>query len=264
MRDGRLVAEAPVGRTRPRRSGDRDGRRVLCRGPADEPREARSGRRRRSGRRPIARPIVLDVEFRLGRRAVSDVSLRSAPANASVSPGSPDRARPSSPRRSSASGRPRAGRVSVGGRPLRPGRVDLARDSGIGYVPEDRHANGLLRQPLGRGEHRAAGSAADQPVGLHLVGPAPRSGEFDDRQAADQGQRPDPEHQRAFRRQPAEDGDGAGARVGAERPRARLSDRRRRHRGQAGAVRHHHARRTRRCFWSRTRSTNWRSATASW
>jgi simple sugar transport system ATP-binding protein len=31
----------------------------------------------------------------------------------------------------------------VNGRALQPGRVDVARESGIAYVPEDRHANGF-------------------------------------------------------------------------------------------------------------------------
>ncbi len=38
---------------------------------------------------------------------------------------------------------PDSGRISVAGRPLSPGRIDRARESGIGYVPEDRHAEGF-------------------------------------------------------------------------------------------------------------------------
>ncbi|MFD7504979.1 sugar ABC transporter ATP-binding protein [Streptomyces sp. NPDC059850] len=42
---------------------------------------------------------------------------------------------------------PGGGRVSVRGRPVRPGSVPHAIDAGIGYVPEDRHDQGLV---LGR------------------------------------------------------------------------------------------------------------------
>jgi simple sugar transport system ATP-binding protein len=35
------------------------------------------------------------------------------------------------------------GRISVSGKALLPGRVDVAREIGIAYVPEDRHANGF-------------------------------------------------------------------------------------------------------------------------
>jgi simple sugar transport system ATP-binding protein len=38
---------------------------------------------------------------------------------------------------------PAAGRISVGGKPLQPGRTDHAREIGIAFVPEDRHANGF-------------------------------------------------------------------------------------------------------------------------
>jgi simple sugar transport system ATP-binding protein len=38
---------------------------------------------------------------------------------------------------------PSGGRVSVRGKMLQAGRVDLARELGIAYVPEDRHANGF-------------------------------------------------------------------------------------------------------------------------
>jgi simple sugar transport system ATP-binding protein len=39
--------------------------------------------------------------------------------------------------------KPDRGEVLVGGRRLRPGRVDRAIESGVGYVPEDRHVRGL-------------------------------------------------------------------------------------------------------------------------
>jgi len=39
--------------------------------------------------------------------------------------------------------KPASGRVSVRGGTLRAARVDLARELGIAYVPEDRHANGF-------------------------------------------------------------------------------------------------------------------------
>ncbi|MFF2813087.1 sugar ABC transporter ATP-binding protein [Streptomyces sp. NPDC058000] len=39
---------------------------------------------------------------------------------------------------------PDAGRITVRGRPVRPGSVPHALDAGIGYVPEDRHREGLV------------------------------------------------------------------------------------------------------------------------
>ncbi len=42
---------------------------------------------------------------------------------------------------------PSGGRIAVGGRPVRTGSVPHALDAGIGYVPEDRHREGLI---LGR------------------------------------------------------------------------------------------------------------------
>ncbi|WP_411124921.1 sugar ABC transporter ATP-binding protein [Streptomyces sp. x-19] len=39
---------------------------------------------------------------------------------------------------------PEAGRITVRGRPVRPGSVPHALDAGIGYVPEDRHREGLI------------------------------------------------------------------------------------------------------------------------
>jgi simple sugar transport system ATP-binding protein len=40
---------------------------------------------------------------------------------------------------------PDDGEVVIGGRAVRPGRVDLAIEGGVGYVPEDRHARGLVQ-----------------------------------------------------------------------------------------------------------------------
>ncbi|MFB7668692.1 sugar ABC transporter ATP-binding protein [Kitasatospora sp. NPDC056138] len=42
--------------------------------------------------------------------------------------------------------RPRAGTVTVAGRPVRTGRVPAALAAGIGFVPEDRHIQGLVPQ----------------------------------------------------------------------------------------------------------------------
>ncbi len=42
--------------------------------------------------------------------------------------------------------RPKAGRISVEGRPVRTGRVPAALAAGIGFVPEDRHIQGLVPQ----------------------------------------------------------------------------------------------------------------------
>ena len=42
--------------------------------------------------------------------------------------------------------RPRAGRITVAGQPVRTGRVPAALAAGIGFVPEDRHLQGLVPQ----------------------------------------------------------------------------------------------------------------------
>ncbi|MFE5581311.1 sugar ABC transporter ATP-binding protein [Kitasatospora sp. NPDC056531] len=42
--------------------------------------------------------------------------------------------------------RPRTGRVTVAGRPVRTGKVPAALAAGIGFVPEDRHVQGLVPQ----------------------------------------------------------------------------------------------------------------------
>ncbi|MFB7621033.1 sugar ABC transporter ATP-binding protein [Kitasatospora sp. NPDC056181] len=42
--------------------------------------------------------------------------------------------------------RPKAGTITVAGRPVRPGRVPAALAAGIGFVPEDRHIQGLVPQ----------------------------------------------------------------------------------------------------------------------
>ncbi|WP_030414727.1 sugar ABC transporter ATP-binding protein [Streptomyces sp. NRRL S-1448] len=63
---------------------------------------------------------------------------------------------------------PDAGRISVRGRPVRPGSVPHALAAGIGYVPEDRHREGLV---LGRSvAENATLTVADQlgPLGTVL------------------------------------------------------------------------------------------------
>ena len=260
--DARRPAGRRGGGRRPRqgRARRRDGRRIFARAQrADRPRRPLG----RAQAKPTsngsgARPVVLDVDSvsvagsvrgRLDPRSRRRTGRARRPCGLGQV-----RARPGDRR----TARPRGGRISVDGRPLKPGRVDLPARSASRYVPEDRHASRLLQQPLGRGEHRAAGAPPAEPLaGFRL---APTGGASWPNSMIAQLQikvsDPEAERRRAFRREPAEDGDGPGARLGPARARARISDGRRRHRLEAGAVRHHPGERMRQCCSSPTRPTS--------
>ena len=78
-----------------------------------------------------------------GAGCSSDVSLRSTAARCSASPASRATARPSSPRRHGHA-HPTSGRVELPAPTSPPGRTRARRESGIGYIPEDRQRHGLL------------------------------------------------------------------------------------------------------------------------
>jgi simple sugar transport system ATP-binding protein len=69
--------------------------------------------------------------------------------------------------------RPDSGVIEVSGRPVRPGRVDEVLDSGVGYVPQDRHARGFAPQ-LGVGENLTL-SVLDRVSRWGLVQPGARA-----------------------------------------------------------------------------------------
>jgi simple sugar transport system ATP-binding protein len=144
MRDGRLVAEAAV--------GDLDQDRLVA-AMVGETYAAREGAARRNKprgstehgglNRPDLRPIVLDVYSVSLPDAVHDVSLcvrageRVGLAGLGGS-GKSELARAIVGQRT-----PSGGSISVSGRAVKPGRVDIAREDGIGHVPDDRHVSGF-------------------------------------------------------------------------------------------------------------------------
>ena len=213
MRDGRLVAEAAVGRSRP---GE------LVAAMVGESYVSHPGRRRRTAARAagaaarratrmLVRSCSTSTPFRsaTGARRLDAGSRRRAGRSRRARGIRQVRSRPGD-RRVSLS--PSSGRISVNGAALRLGRVDAAREIGIAHVPDDRHASGFCSN-LSVEENIALPVLHRLSRGWGFISrdTAPRAREHDDRQAADQGQRRRAEHQRAFRRKPAEDRDGPRA-----------------------------------------------------
>ena len=141
---------------------------------------------------------------------------------------------------------PTAGQILVGGADLRGGDVTDARRKGVGYVPRDRHARGIIPllsiaenmtmtivERMGPAgivlPDRQADAAASMVGSLQIVAAST-----------------DQPIKRTQRRQPAEGGDGAGARLRAAGAGAAVSDAGRRHRLEGGAVRDRRARPRRR------------------
>jgi simple sugar transport system ATP-binding protein len=141
MRDGRLVAEAAVGDL----NQDQLVAAMVGESLASSQQTGHNahGAKRRKSDGVDTRPIVLDVDSVSLPGSVRGVSLRvragervglaglagsgkSELADAIVGQLTPD-----------------GGRISVNGKALQFGRVDVARESGIAYVPEDRHARGF-------------------------------------------------------------------------------------------------------------------------
>jgi simple sugar transport system ATP-binding protein len=89
------------------------------------------------------RPIVLDVDSVSVSGSVLDASIRVRAGErvglaGLAGSGKAELAQAIAGRRT-----PSDGRISVNGKAVRPGRVDAARELGIAYVPEDRHADGF-------------------------------------------------------------------------------------------------------------------------
>ena len=141
MRDGRLVAEAAVAQM------SQDALVAAMVGEARPP-TASTGRRAHGARSATSqslddRPIVLEVDSVSIAGAVDKVSI-SVRARERVGLAGLAGSGKSELSQVIVGGRNAAGgRVSVRGRTLQTARVDLARELGVAYVPEDRHANGF-------------------------------------------------------------------------------------------------------------------------
>jgi simple sugar transport system ATP-binding protein len=144
MRDGRLVAEAAVrdmdqGRVVAAMVGDSYASTQQVGHDESSPASAKDG----EPTRPDSRPIVLDVDTVSVDGAVRGVSLRVRAGErvglaGLAGSGKSELSEVIVGRRA-----PNSGRISISGRALQPGRVDFARENGIAYVPEDRHADGF-------------------------------------------------------------------------------------------------------------------------
>ncbi|HET7714785.1 MAG TPA: sugar ABC transporter ATP-binding protein [Bauldia sp.] len=138
MRDGRLVAEAAVEEL------DEDAVVAAMVGQA----YVRPGQTTHVPRRafPTAsdeRPIVLDVDNVAVDGTVSGASLKVRAGERVGLAGLAGSGKAELARAIVGQLAPSTGRISVSGAPLAVGRVDLARDSGVAWVPEDRHFNGF-------------------------------------------------------------------------------------------------------------------------
>ncbi len=141
MRDGRLVAEAAVGDL-----GQSElvaamvGESYASREPAERqgPAAAHDG-----FRMPDARPILLDVESVSVAGAVQDVSFRVRAGERVGLAGLAGSGKSELAEAIVGQRTPERGRISVGGKPMPLGRVDRAREIGVAFVPDDRHARGF-------------------------------------------------------------------------------------------------------------------------
>ncbi|MCB1486515.1 MAG: sugar ABC transporter ATP-binding protein [Bauldia sp.] len=140
MRDGRLIVDAPVSEL---------GHDALVaamvgeEGAALEPGKAGAAASRASRADDGAPPIVLDVEGLSVDGVVDGASMQIRAGERVGLAGLGGSGKTEFAEAIVGELVPSAGRISVSGRVLRPGRVDVARDTGVGYVPEDRHANGF-------------------------------------------------------------------------------------------------------------------------
>jgi simple sugar transport system ATP-binding protein len=142
MRDGRLVAEAAVADL------GQDDLVAAMVGESYAAREAASERSRdvtaaADVAAGDARPVVLDVDSVSVNGSVQDVSLQIRAGERVGLAGLAGSGKSELALTIVGQRRPDRGRIAVNGRALQPGRVDVARESGIAYVPEDRHANGF-------------------------------------------------------------------------------------------------------------------------
>jgi len=141
MRDGRLVAEAAV--------DDLDQSELVAAMVGDTYASTEqvgpdsAAEKGSDADRLDSRPIVLDVDSVSIPGSVLGVSIRVRAGERVGLAGLAGSGKSELAQAVVGQRAPSGGRISVNGRPLHPGRVDFARDSGIAYVPEDRHANGF-------------------------------------------------------------------------------------------------------------------------
>jgi len=135
LRDGRVVAEAPL--------EDMPKERVVAAMVGDAARAA--GERRRAGA-PAAAPERPALELRdlHVAGAVAGVSLRVAAGECVGLAGLAGSGKSEIGDAIAGLLAPGAGAIVVSGRELRPGSVTDARQKGVGYVPRDRHARGIV------------------------------------------------------------------------------------------------------------------------
>ncbi|MEV4616076.1 sugar ABC transporter ATP-binding protein [Kitasatospora sp. NPDC049258] len=171
-RDARHITTAPVVRL---------GHHALVEAMTGESRTAAAEARPTSGPAPDA-PYLLELDRLTLPGAFEDLSLRArageilglagAAASGNVQVGE------------SIAGlhRPKAGRITVAGRPVRTGKVPAALSAGIGFVPEDRHIQGLV--PHRSVAENATLTVTDQLGPFGTVLPS-RTREFAERMIAD-------------------------------------------------------------------------------
>jgi simple sugar transport system ATP-binding protein len=142
MRDGKLVTEAAV--------GDLDQHALVAAMVGDsfaavQQNDTESDAPRRRLRRSDAgsRSIVLDVDSVTVGSTVHEVSLQVRRGERVGLAGLAGSGKSELAQAIVGQRVPVAGRISVSGRALRTGRVDIARESGIAHVPDDRHASGF-------------------------------------------------------------------------------------------------------------------------
>ena len=141
MRDGRLVIEAAVGDlNQDQLVAAMVGESFASSQPADH--DALGARRRKSDA-VDSRPIVLDVDSVSLPGSVRDVSLKIRAGERVGLAGLAGSGKSELADAIVGELTPEGGRISVNGKALQFGRVDFARESGIAYVPEDRHARGF-------------------------------------------------------------------------------------------------------------------------
>lgn len=144
MRDGRLVAEAAV------EDLDQDklvaamvGQRYAATQQVGRDASGAIGAGNADPNRPDSRPIVLDVDSVSVAGSVHGVSLRVRAGERLGLAGLAGSGKSELAQAIVGQRTPSGGNISVGGKALHPGRVDLAREIGIAYLPEDRHASGF-------------------------------------------------------------------------------------------------------------------------
>ena len=142
MRDGRLVAEAAV--------DDLDQGELVAAMVGESyastqqvGHEDSAGAKDGDSHKFDSRPIVLDVDSVSIAGSVREVSIRIRAGERVGLAGLAGSGKSELAQAVVGQRAPSGGRISVSGTALHPGRVDFARDSGIAYVPEDRHANGF-------------------------------------------------------------------------------------------------------------------------